>query len=854
MRRGLHSKIMANVLTLAMVVSGSGIYAMGNGMAASAEDENSEELTKILGAEDIDLRKEWNDKSNIGDGREVTLSDGTKITVKDNGSMRAEMTSQMLADKEMGMGINLGNTMEAVQPVGNKANITNRTDYDKAWSQPVTTRAYIDLLHTYGFNTLRIPVAWSNGDIDDGTYTIKGGLLDRIEEVANYALDNGMYVVINDHWDNQWWGQFGACKRNEAGEKVPDEETRANAMKRYERYWTQISERFKDYSDHLILEGANEELGDRLNDAICLNGPAKGYAKPDNAGKDVEVLGGDLKTDDLYKKVNEINQKFVDIVRATGGNNATRHLLIPGYDTDMGKTADARFQMPKDTDANGKNKLFVSVHYYAPTDFALDGATGTYTKEDQEYTKTFFANLKRFSDEGYGAIIGECGFCNPSGVTGSVTQWLYDTATEGAKYHAVPVLWETGAFFDRTKPEINYKDIAIFYNTVNQTNGKSDIDRVTGGTPSQGGTDTRKIPDYLDSKLWGTPGLHAYAFYQTSTWDYRNVYKPLRALSKNEHSWEYIQAAGSEITADKSKVTDVQMTADGQYTVSIEGIDLSAANSFKMLGVSTDIERKLYPDIKVTDATVKFDGKETTDAPFNLIIKKDDKYLDFMVINVYDSENKGSFGLGDANENETLVMPQKSIEISFKITGLDKPLADIASGEYVNPETGEKLGGNSNTDQPNQPGQPSPSSKPALKKGAAFTVGNYKYKVAKAASSKKGAVTLTGLAKKGKSAKKLSVATTVKDKNGATYTVNAIGSKAFSGAKATSITLNKQIKKIPSSAFANCKKLSSITFKAKLSKAAKNSFKGCKKTIKVKGTAKKANKKLLKKTSYKKFK
>lgn len=853
MKRGLHSKIVANVLALAIVASGSGIYAMENGMIASADDESSEELTKILEAEDIDLRKEWNDKSNIGDGREVTLSDGTKITVKDNGSMRADMTSQQLADKEMGMGINLGNTMEAVYPVENKANLT-KTDYDKGWDQPITTRAYIDLLHTYGFNTLRIPVAWSNGDIDDGTYTIRGALLDRVEEVANYALDNGMYVVINDHWDNQWWGQFGACKRNEAGEKVPDEETRANAMKRYERYWTQISERFKDYSDHLILEGANEELGDRLNDAICLNGPAKGYAKPDNAGKDVEVLGGDLKTDALYKKVNEINQKFVDIVRGTGGNNATRHLLIPGYDTDMGKTADERFQMPKDTEANGKNKLFVSVHYYAPTDFALDGATGTYTKKDQEYTKNFFANLKRFSDEGYAAIIGECGFCNPSGVTGSVTQWLYDTATEGAKYHAVPVLWDTGAFFDRTKPEINYKDIAIFYNTVNQTKGNTDIDRVTGGKPSQGETDTRKIPPYLDSKLWGTPGLHAYVLYQTSTWDYRNVYKPLRALSKNEHSWEYIHAAGSEISAEKAKVVDVQMTADGQYTVSIEGIDLSAANSFKMLGVSTDIERKLYPDIKVTNATVKFDGKETTDAPFDLIIKKDDKYLDFMAINVYDADNKNSLGLGAANENETLVMPQKSIEISFKITGLDKPLADIASGEYVNPETGEKLGGSSSTPPPSQTNQPAPSSKPALKKGASFTAGNYKYKVTKVASSKKGTVTLAGLAKKGKSAKKLSVATTVKDKNGASYTVNAIGAKAFNGAKATSITLNKQVKKIPSSAFLKCKKLSSITFKAKLTKVAKNAFKGCKKSIKVKGTAKKANKKILKKTSYKKFK
>jgi len=856
MRRGLQSKILANLLAVAMVASGSGICTLETGRDASAAEPT--ELTKILGAEDIDLRKEWNDKSNVGDEREVTLSDGRKIKVKDNGTMRKELTSQQLADKEMGLGINLGNTMEAVYPVENKANL-NGADFDKAWGQPTTNRAYIDLLHTYGINTLRIPVAWSNGDIDDGTYTIRGALLDRVEEVANYALDNGMYVVINDHWDNQWWGQFGACKRDAEGNKVADEETRANAWKRYESYWTQISNRFKDYSDHLILEGANEELGDRLNDAVCINGPAKGYVKPDNAGAGIETMSGNLKTDELYKTVNEINQKFVDIVRGTGGNNLSRHLLIPGYNTNIEATADSKFSMPTDISENGTSKLFLSVHYYSPTDFALDGATGTYTTEDQEFTKTSFANLKRFSDAGYGVIVGECGFCNPSGVTGSVTQWFYDTYTEAAKYHAVPVLWDTGAFFDRTVPEINYKDIAIFYNTVNQANGSTAAERVTGGTPSQGDSGAKKIPDYLDSKLWGTVGLHGYVSYQTSTWDYRNLYKPLKNLSKNEHSWEYICAASAEVLASKTTVTDVQMTADGQYTVSIDGIDLSAANSFKYLGVSTDIERKLYPNIAVTNATVKFDGKEMTDAPFDLIIKGDEKYLDFMVINVYDKENaQDKFGLGAVNQNETMKMPEKSIEISFKISGLDKPLADIASGNYVNPETGEKLGGGSS--QTASPA-PAPSGKPdsgkqetGLKKGAAFTSGNYKYKVTKTASSKKGTVTLTGLAKKGKTAKKLSVAATVKDKNGASYTVNAIGAKAFSGAKAASITLNKYIKKIPSSAFANCKKLSSLTLKAKLFKAAKNSFKGCKKKIKVKGTAQKANKKLLKKTSYKKFK
>lgn len=100
-----------------------------------------------------------------------------------------------------------------------------------------------------------------------------------------------MYVIINDHWDNQWWGQFGACTKDAEGNKVVDEETRKNAWVRYERYWTQIAERFKGYSDHLIFEGANEELGDRLNDAICINGPAKGYQKPAPGNEDTPGEG-----------------------------------------------------------------------------------------------------------------------------------------------------------------------------------------------------------------------------------------------------------------------------------------------------------------------------------------------------------------------------------------------------------------------------------------------------------------------------------------------------------------------------------------------------------------------------------
>lgn len=637
-------------------------------------------------------------------------------------------------------------------------------------------------------------------------------------------------------------GQFGACKKDAEGNKTADEETRKAAWARYEKYWTQICERFKNYSDHLILESANEELGTRLNDAICLNGPAKGYNKPDDAAADVEALGGNLTTDELYQTTNSINQKFVDIVRASGGNNADRHLLIAGYNTNIKDTIDDRFIMPKDTAENGKNKLFLSVHYYDPWDFCGDSkAGGTYTLKDQEAAKKTFQNLEKFTKDGYAVIIGECGICNPAAVGASVTQWFLDTFTECAKYHAVPLIWEISNLFDRAKPGILYQDIAVFLNTINGTSGDTSMEKITGSeAPEQTPGQTSEIPAYIDKTLWETPGMHAYITYQTSSWDYRNSYKPRKDLGSDEHSWEYIQAAGSEVSAD-TKVTDIQITKDGTYTIALNGIDLSGANSYNILGISTDISKNLYPGITVTDATLKIDEKTVTDAPLKLSAESEDDYYKFLFVNKWGKDN---YPLTAVNDSEKLAVPSKGIEISFKINGLSKALADIASGNYINSETGEKTAPQEDQNTEN-----------TLKKGTVFTSGNFKYKVTKAASgSKDGTVTLIGLSKKGRSAKSLTVAAVVKGSDKKTYAIRTISKKAFANANAAAVKLNKNITSIPESAFQNCKKLKTLTLNAPLKKVSKNAFNGCEKTITVKGAAVNANKKMLKKTSYKKFK
>jgi endoglucanase len=146
--------------------------------------------------------------------------------------------------KKMGNGINLSNTLEAF---GAEELCLGKDpkEYETFWGQPVTTPELMKLYKESGFDTIRIPVAWTNAmDWKNKNYVIGTDYIDRVEEVVNYALDAGLYVIFNDHWDGDWWGMFGSAS----------EATRAEAWKMYEAMWTQLAVRFKNYSEKVIFE------------------------------------------------------------------------------------------------------------------------------------------------------------------------------------------------------------------------------------------------------------------------------------------------------------------------------------------------------------------------------------------------------------------------------------------------------------------------------------------------------------------------------------------------------------------------------------------------------------------------
>jgi endoglucanase len=339
------------------------------------------------------------------------------------------MTSAQVV-KRMGLGWNLGNTLECA---GNGMKGTEVVNFETAWGNPETTRAMIDGIKAAGFNSVRIPVAWSNLMGDD--YTINRQLLARVKEVADWVTQDGMVAVVNIHWDGGWWSKFPTQY---------DE-----SMKKYTRIWTQISAYFKDYPDTLIFESLNEEG--------CFNDVWNRYGggTPDQKQK-------------AYGILNKINQAFVDIVRKGGGYNAKRHLLIAGYATDIELTVDPAFVMPKDPVGH----LIVSVHYYTPYTFAglehdesWGKARPTWgTDADMAELNSLFDKLKpRFLDQGVPVIVGEYGATLKTKDPESVRRYMLSVATKTYGMGMCPMLWDPGSHFNRQALKFNDPDLVKGY-------------------------------------------------------------------------------------------------------------------------------------------------------------------------------------------------------------------------------------------------------------------------------------------------------------------------------------------------------------------------------------------------------
>lgn len=317
-------------------------------------------------------------------------------------------TAQSIAS-QMKVGWNLGNTLEAICS-------------ENAWGNPTTTQTLINAVKAAGFNTVRIPVAWdchsTNGVIDPNW-------LARVKAVVDYAINSQMYAIINIHWDNGW------LENN----VTPGAQAAVNAKQ--QNYWTQIANYFKNYNERLLFASANEpNVSDATGMSVLLS----------------------------------YHQTFINAVRATGGNNSSRTLIIQGPGTDIEKTNSLMNTMPTDQIAS---RLMMELHYYTPWQFcglttdeswgsmfyywgngyhsATETSRNATWGEESEVERLLGLMKSKFVDQGIPVIIGEFGAIkrsNPSDLSLHLRSREYFNRyfVSAAKSKGmIPVYWDNGA-------------------------------------------------------------------------------------------------------------------------------------------------------------------------------------------------------------------------------------------------------------------------------------------------------------------------------------------------------------------------------------------------------------------------
>lgn len=316
----------------------------------------------------------------------------------------------------LGLGWNLGNQFDAHQ---------NGVASETAWGNPPVTKKLLQKVAEAGFTSVRIPVTWLGHMGKAPDYAVDPLWLDRIAEVVDDAESLGLRVILNIHHDgadSQYWLDVKTA--------ATDAQTHAAVKKQLAALWTQIALRFKDKGEFLIFESMNE---------IHDGGWGWGANRTDNGRQ--------------YAVLNEWNQVFVDAVRSTGGNNATRYLGVPGYCANPELTVE-HFVMPKD---EAEGRLMVAIHFYDPVDYTLEakcpewghtarpGKAPEWGGEDN-VVRVFSRVKERFIDRGIPVYIGEMGCVRRGGERGEAFRRYYlEYVCKAARtYCMAPFVWDNG--------------------------------------------------------------------------------------------------------------------------------------------------------------------------------------------------------------------------------------------------------------------------------------------------------------------------------------------------------------------------------------------------------------------------
>lgn len=381
----MKKKILAGLLCCLLAV-GTLAGCGGQQDAGSADVTESSQSTESTESAESSESAESTEDTESAASEEAAVTEEVAITMND--------VSPMDLVKDMKIGWNLGNTLDSTS---SKIGV----NVEMAWGNPKTTQEMIDTVIDQGFNVIRIPVSWGGQMGAAPAYNVLPAWMDRVQEVVDYAYNRGVYVIVNIHHED--W-------------HFPSEENKDAAAEQLTALWTAIATRFRDYDEHLIFEGMNE---------------------PRKIGTAVEWNGGDQEGRDV---VNYLDQVFVDAVRATGGNNTIRNLMVPGYAASSSDEALEGIVLPDD------DHLIVSVHAYTPYDFALNTAgRSTWDNDTRDIDHLMEKLDELFLSKGVPVIIGEFGAMNKDNEAERV-EWAKYYVSKAREYGVPCVWWDNNSF------------------------------------------------------------------------------------------------------------------------------------------------------------------------------------------------------------------------------------------------------------------------------------------------------------------------------------------------------------------------------------------------------------------------
>ncbi|MDO5436297.1 MAG: cellulase family glycosylhydrolase [Clostridia bacterium] len=393
----------------------------------------------------------------------LLLTCGSVTAEKDRGWKNAHEVIEDIV-----IGWNIGNTMDAFNGAGIKnAGLSSET----CWGNPKITGELLDLVKANGFNAIRLPVTWGNHITDQTNMTIDEKWMDRVEAVVKMVLDRDMYCILNMHHDTGSEGWLTA-----------DDASYDTAKAGVAAIWKQIAERFEPYGEKLLFESFNEIL----NNAREWNSPA---------------------TQSL-DCVNKLNRVFVNTVRASGGNNAERVLIVNTYAAAANNLVLGRFVMPNDP---AEDRVIVEVHVYAPYAFTASEYPATKTWRKGDIDPVFREIENRLTGKGIPVLIGEFGTVNTKDNRYERLTWAKYMVETARKYGIPCIWWDNGADFGIFNRKTNtVSDPEMVQVIIAAANGEDmPLSSFEPGDLNENGIydsgDTALLKEWLQSGSGGTP-------------------------------------------------------------------------------------------------------------------------------------------------------------------------------------------------------------------------------------------------------------------------------------------------------------------------------------------------------------